>query len=295
MGHKGPATSARPLLNTPCMNRHSIPSIALSAAILVVCSAARAQSVAGSPKAAAGTVASTPQLQYPNNTSPQAAPPQLSPAPNLQLYYPNNAAPGAIRPQLSPASNPQQPTTLAPDSREHRDQPEEGKRSWYGWQTMLVVSGSVAPAVVFISAGYPNGSTIALAAGGVYLGPAVVHWAHGNIGKGFISLGMGVGSTLVGAALGAALYQDKERDAACEQRVREKGGMDLCGLDTTLEGIAIGSLIGAATYLVVDTAALAYESAPEPKETTVARTSVHVIPRVSVNANQASVGLGGVF
>jgi hypothetical protein len=103
---------------------------------------------------------------------------------------------------------------------------------WYGWQTILVDASSALTAATIFG--------IPFAIAGFAFGPPIVHWAHGHVRRGFISLilriapptfGLGVG-TLIGLGVSCS----------------EPAG---CGSDTVVTGAAIGTAIGAVSAGVV--------------------------------------------
>lgn len=75
------------------------------------------------------------------------------------------------------------------------------KTVWYGWQTLI---GVVASDVVTLVGAFATAGPFAQIgiAGHVLTGP-IVHWAHGHVGKGFLSLGLNVGMPAIGAIFGA--------------------------------------------------------------------------------------------
>ncbi|MEZ4402954.1 MAG: hypothetical protein R3B06_23230 [Kofleriaceae bacterium] len=116
--------------------------------------------------------------------------------------------------------------------------------TWYGWQTL----GVDAVADVTMVGGLVEGrhgvavATVGLA---VYaLGPPLVHAAHGNWGRGGVSVAMRVGGPLVGGLVGSALCVDRTGFLRC--------------LGSTVIGVVAGAVVAQA----VDGAVVAYEDAP---------------------------------
>lgn len=126
-------------------------------------------------------VAPIPPGGGPGTAIPQGSPnPQPYPYPYNPYYppYPTNQQ-GAYPPPWGWAPRPAPVTT------------------WYGWQTLIgVLAGD---ALTLIGGSFNNSPMIYIGVGAhVFTGP-IVHWAHGNAGKGFISLGLNLGIPTIGA------------------------------------------------------------------------------------------------
>ena len=84
------------------------------------------------------------------------------------------------------------------------------------------------------------------------LAPASVHWSYGEVGRGFVALGMQVGSAaaggLIGAQVGASL---------CD----ENAGEEIDCMGTTLGGMFIGGAALYATWAFVDVSFFSEEPA----------------------------------
>lgn len=168
------------------------------------------------------------------------------------------------------------------------------KREWYGWQVLLVDAGSI---LVMIGGAAAQSGAVAGTGGLIYLGgPAVVHWAHGNVAKGFGSMGLRLGAPFAGALLGFGV------------------GAASCSSDRTscaAVGAGLGFLGGYLAGIAVDAGLLAYEDvkaetpapaqsgarAPAPRvaKAPKASTSVTVLPSAAVTPQGGSVGLVGTF
>lgn len=68
-------------------------------------------------------------------------------------------------------------------------------RRWYGWQTLLVDGVSIG--VTAIGIGIDNPPLYVVGGLASFLGPAITHWAHGNIGFGFLSMGLRLAGSLM--------------------------------------------------------------------------------------------------
>jgi len=111
------------------------------------------------------------------------------------------------------------------------------------------------------------------------LAPPVVHWAHGNVGKGFGSLGLMLGAPLAGGLTGLALAATSDDPWA------------------GLAGLIYGALAGGAIAVIVDSAALAYDY-PEREDPTTARVqkpTFQLAPTIAFTQQRASVGVAGSF
>ena len=157
-------------------------------------------------------------------------------------------------------------------------EPEKEKkpeRIWYGWQHLIVLGAS--------SAMVPLATEVEplayLSFAGFTLGGPIVHWANGRIGRGFGSLGLNAGCTLVGGLIGAGIWANEG----------DYGGV---------YGFIIGGGVGLLTANIIDIAALEYkEVEPQGYDYNARRRPPHlrVVPQVAVAPGRASFGLGGTF
>ena len=164
--------------------------------------------------------------------------------------------------------------------------PRSQHRHWYGWQT-LIVDGMSILVVPVVAAKADSSAGTGLAVGGYFLGGPIVHWAHGQVGKGFGSLGLRVGLPVAGA-LGGMLAARAASDC-----------ISYCSVAFGL----IGGAFGVAAALVIDPAVLAYERVDE--EPSVARARQKPAPalsRVALSPLAAprkeggfDLGVGGTF
>lgn len=183
----------------------------------------------------------------------QPAPaPQAEPPPPAAIPQAEPPPPAAI--PLAP------PSMVAP-----RDPaPPAASSQWYGWQILL------GDAAVFSVAGLTQNPGIAY--GWVGSG-AIVHFGHGNVGRGLASAALRAGLPIVGLFAGAASA------SGC------KG--DWCGL-----GAAVGGgLLGMASAELIDVAVLANESVPTRATVRAAQHSRGVEVSPVVRAGRSGVGL----
>jgi hypothetical protein len=130
-------------------------------------------------------------------------------------------------------------------------------REWYGWQTLIIDGLSILvtvtpPALDLVSDSVPAVLTYSVGISGLFLGTPIAHWAHGNIGQGFASLGLRVAAAATITAGLAILWGGDE-----EQRSRSR---ETLGYGTLL----LGGLGGLA-IMIVDSAVFAYAK-PRPDE-----------------------------
>lgn len=156
------------------------------------------------------------------------------------------------------------------------------ERNWYGWQILLTAGGAHAliwgTFLVHPSVGdQPVFPIFMLGISGVALGGPIVHWAHGNVGKGFGSLGLNVGLPLVlgGAGLVAGMGS----------------------LEGAFRGLLVGAVFGTITASIVDVAVLAYEpGAPDHAESPEAEPALSLVPDIAITRDGTTlVVLSGVF
>ena len=163
-------------------------------------------------------------------------------------------------------------------------QPEKRyEKVWYGYQPLIADAISIS---LFLggAASTTDGVTTAGYLGFI-LGTPIIHMAHGNIGKGFGSLGLRVGVPLTAAAIGAIsgliiASRSGDRDEAAGT------------------GAIIGASIGVAGCVVIDAAGFAYtKELVEERAVTTARPrpTFTLAPSVDVRKDRAAIGIVGQF
>jgi hypothetical protein len=185
-------------------------------------------------------------------------------------------------PDAPPPPPPPPQLTLAPPR----------KRTWYGWQTLLVYGSSAVAGALVGSVGIATQSSglaalgIGAGSGGLALGGPIVHWYHGNIAKGFGALGLNFGMPLVGLGLGVG--------TTCVV-----GG---CGGHDELGNMLVGAIIGASAGLlgsfILDATVLAYSYepvAPGPPTTARRAPSWTIVPDLEITHEKTTFGFAGVF
>ncbi len=176
--------------------------------------------------------------------TPSQPPPEAPPSqPQVQVQQPQ------MQMQM------QQPQMQQPVPAYRTYQQRRHKQSrWYGWQTLIVDGGWIVGGPVVTAVTPAAGGALLL--GGYLVGPPIVHWAHGNIGRGFADLGIRLGAPIVLGTIGYyALHKEGEF-------------FDGSGL----AGIAVGGLLGILGAIVIDAAALAYEPADDDDDDAMHRT-----------------------
>jgi hypothetical protein len=219
------------------------------------------------PLGASGTAsAAAPRLPSPRLPSPRLPSPRLPSAPPPPTAsYPSPAF--RRDPTLPPADE-----TLA------------SSKYWYGWQTWTVAGGAglvFAASTVVDSLGAPSNFSFGgylLAFGGSGVGSAIVHFAHGNVGKGFASFGIHVAGVISGAMTGFILGGGGHGG---------NGGI----------GALLGSSLGSLSATVVDSTVFAYGRREPARhgDAALRRPPMALVPTLDLRTDRASVGLSGTF
>jgi hypothetical protein len=146
------------------------------------------------------------------------------------------------------------------------------RRHWYGWQTLTVDGASFTLLMLAGADGGRSSDEMATAALlGYGFGAGIVHFAHGNPGRGFASFGVRLGMPLAGAIVGAGL------DSGCNSYLCEKNGA------------AIGLLLGMGGAIAIDAAVFAYDD-PVPHAD---RHQLSLMPVVQLGRERALLGVSG--
>jgi len=142
---------------------------------------------------------------------------------------------------------------------------------WYGWQNLSVDAAALST-LAFVSRSRTNEEELAWAGVLLYaFGGPSVHWAHGNVGKGFGSLGLRTAGPVVGGITLCAAMGDS-------------------GEFGCLAGLALGGLLGIGAAVAVDSAALAYDEVEIPRSY-----ALRVRPIASITPQASTFGIGGSF
>lgn len=225
-----------------------------------------------SAPASQGVATSAPSLPPPA-ASPSQPPAPSSSVPQLQLRpppFPSTPAPAS--PTNAPVGSWQ--TNRGPwgEQRQAAAPKPQTRTVWYGWQTLLTDAAAISSAFIRPEIGI-----------GTYaLGGPIVHWAHGNTGRGFVSLGVRV----VPAGLATLALYSNCRQPANNEKPDE-------GISCAEGPITMG-LIVIATAIVIDAAVLAREEVPV-EQTAISLGPVRMMPGFGTTGSQTTFSLSGTF
>lgn len=201
---------------------------------------------------------------------PPSTPPAPPPAPNTTPIPPPA---GAVVVQAVPAV-----TAPAPPA------PEMTEREWYGWQNMLLDLAAVG---IFVGGwAADDGNIVGAGYMGYILGGPIIHWAHGNVGKGFASFGVRVGIPLGGFLVGGLFGYGFGGGSDGNGKFKSFG--------SDSNGPVVGATIGGALAVILtsalDAGVMAYTK-PKPRETA----SFTWMPKLDLRPGHTAVGVGGTF
>jgi len=141
---------------------------------------------------------------------------------------------------------------------------------WYGWQTLSFDAAAITSLGVAARV-RTNDEVYGYLALFLYtFGGPTVHWGHGNVGRGFGSLGVRVGAPIV---LGAAMCGAAGGD-----------GWDCLG------GWAFGAFLGVTAASAIDAGALAYDEVELPSHG-----SIRLRPVATITKQMSTFGVGATF
>ncbi len=143
------------------------------------------------------------------------------------------------------------------------------KRKWYGAVTLGIDGLAAASCLTIILCPF-------VGLGGFVFGAPILHWVHGNVGKGFGSLGIRLALPAAAAGIGAAI------GAGADQAARS-------GTSGATTAAVIGFLSGVVGASLLDALVLAYDDPPEPKQ------NVRILPVFAPAASGATFGVLGAF
>lgn len=177
-------------------------------------------------------------------------------------------APSGSSPYAWPTNNQSSPAAVAWS---------EGSTPWYGWQTLLTDSASVA---FFVVAAEEGSSGVFFAGLGTYLlGGPIVHAAHGEGRKAGMSFGLRLASPLLSAGTGYLIG-----DLACSDTSKNREFP--CPAVFALAGYLAGFVFAS----VLDASVLARQS-----ESHSSRGTVRWVPSIAIDQAGAHLGLLGAF
>lgn len=154
---------------------------------------------------------------------------------------------------------------------------EPPARRWFGWQ--VLAADAAAGALLLGAAAGGNEELFLAAFAPLAIAGPMVHAAHGDGRGSLASLGLGLGSAVLGGVAGAAA---RCAGGACEG---EMGALEL------VSGALVGALIGRGAASIVDAAFLSFEDDEVEEEAD----AVDVFAGVGPTAGGATLGLGGRF
>jgi hypothetical protein len=162
-----------------------------------------------------------------------------------------------------------------------------------GGLALVVTGGEIATGREGCRAGCT--SLLVLGSGSFHLGGPIVHFAHGHVARGFISLGMRTAAPVVAGFLVGGVFAA----AACRKPSAEDGGVP-CALSAFLVGDVLGAAATKLAASVVDIAYLAREDVPAPtaNSTTSAFQTLRpntILVRDSANNRTPTFGVAGRF
>ncbi|WP_437688151.1 hypothetical protein [Sorangium sp. So ce176] len=152
------------------------------------------------------------------------------------------------------------------------------KTVWYGWQHLFVLLGSAALVPIVVATESEGLAWVSFS--GAALGGPVTHWANGNLGKGFISLGLNAGCTFGGGMIGMLLGSASDEPFAA------------------LGGLVLGGGLGLLTANVIDIAVLEVEERGTVESYDYLRVRsprLRLAPQVGLAPGGATFGFGGTF
>jgi hypothetical protein len=217
----------------------------------------------------------TPTVELAPSPEPK---PLAPPAPSSETRGPSLSAPAAAKTDV--ISEPR-PRVEPPPADDTDDDDEDAvnvssrtRPTWYGWQTLIMDGATLS---IFVSAATASSADDGLGAklGGLgaasyELGPGIIHFVHGNPGRGLASFGIRVGLPLAGAFIGASAA------SGCD------------GFRCEVGGAVVGALLGAGGAIAIDAAVFAYD---DPKR--ISPSHVALRPLLSLTPGRAFVGLAG--
>ncbi|HEY3495937.1 MAG TPA: hypothetical protein VGK73_14665 [Polyangiaceae bacterium] len=154
---------------------------------------------------------------------------------------------------------------------------------WYGWQNLtadgvalaLVVGGAALAEDGSIPDAL-SGTVLGLGVATYALGGPVIHFGHGNPGRGVLSLGL---RTLLPVGLGVGTVQ-----AMCSPH------SDFCGI------VAIpAALVGIVAAVTLDAAAIARDEVPASPRSSSRTLGFSLRPSLHYDTRRASIGVAGTF
>lgn len=207
-------------------------------------------------------------------------------------------APPALADDDAPNGGAQPMASAPPSTPSHT--PATTEHRWYGWQILLIDAGSIALGSALAYTAIDKSSpgigvaSGAVLVGGYGFGGPVVHWRHGNLGRGLTSLGLRL---LVPIATGLMVMPrvgtTDQTVCAGAEPCRSSHGM------SPATGLTLGLLIGGVLVSGLDAGLLAHDTVPSSSSgrSAARRPAFHWAPTAGYDAptRTASVGVRGSF
>lgn len=149
--------------------------------------------------------------------------------------------------------------------------PEGDTEQWYGSQTLVVDAASMG--LIGLGVATDMAELGSIGSLGYFFGSPIVHWSHGNVGKGFGSFALRVTSTLI-LGLGAATCFNSDSESALS-----------CG-------VAIVGVVAIPATMAIDAALFAYDEPTAPEE---GLASTRVMPWVDQRRSATGLVWAGRF
>jgi hypothetical protein len=164
--------------------------------------------------------------------------------------------------------------------------PDAPTRKWYGDQVLIgygasdllvaagIISGGEAPGLALVGTGLVVQ---------VFAAP-IVHWSHGHVGRGFLSLGLNGGLPLAAASLGYLAGSAGSNDSD-----------DFVIVDPSTSGAFFGFLTGMLVGRAIDVAVLSYDKVEEGSPARGRRAAPELTLAPIVGRGQTGLGVAGIF
>lgn len=215
------------------------------------------------------------ELPPPPSPPPALAPTPVSPELEAEPSDVEDEAPTKPKPRETQAEaaalRAWSSATAPPSNWASRHQTPRSQEVWYGYQTLLV--DGLFAGVLLIGVGTQTDEMVTTGGLGYVFGGPVVHWAHGEVGRGFGSFGFRLGLPLAGAILGSLVPS------------AGSGGESGAG--------SAGFGLGMTGAMVLD-AALSFERVPV-KEKKKKRQALELQPTLGWSPTTLSLGLAGTL
>ena len=172
---------------------------------------------------------------------------------------------------------------------------KKSDKEWYGYQTLIADGASLA---LMVAGGASGSGKVAGVGVTTYIfAPPIVHWAHGNVGWGFASMGLRLTAPpllgVIGVIVGGGFGADKTRSSTDAVDIATGAAV----------GGAIGFLLGYAGVIALDSAVFGYEKRgrhrdPDEDDAAAAKTTTSTFawqPTVDIKKTGTTIGVAATF